>query len=70
MYFMLTTLSTTGYGDFYPYSISEKVFGEIVLGRFQTLEKNAKKSKKNLRARAGAGSVIGPRSARLGYFHT
>jgi hypothetical protein len=27
MYFALTTLSTVGYGDFYPHSIVEKIFG-------------------------------------------
>lgn len=26
---MLTTLSTVGYGDFYPYSMAEKVVGAI-----------------------------------------
>ena len=30
MYFMLTTLSTIGYGDLYPYSISEKVVGAMI----------------------------------------
>jgi uncharacterized membrane protein len=30
MYFMLTTLSTIGYGDLYPYSITEKIFGAII----------------------------------------
>lgn len=30
MYFMLTTLSTVGYGDYYPYSMSEKIFGCIL----------------------------------------
>jgi hypothetical protein len=30
MYFMLTTLSTVGYGDLYPVSMSEKIFGCIL----------------------------------------
>jgi hypothetical protein len=30
MYYMLTTLSTIGYGDMYPYSISEKVIGALI----------------------------------------
>lgn len=30
MYFMLTTLATVGYGDFYPSSISEKVVGIFI----------------------------------------
>jgi hypothetical protein len=29
MYFALTTLSTVGYGDFYPHSIVEKLFGAL-----------------------------------------
>jgi hypothetical protein len=29
MYFILTTLSTVGYGDLYPYSIAEKGAGVI-----------------------------------------
>ena len=31
MYFMLTTLSTVGYGDFYPYSIAEKLSSVLVM---------------------------------------
>jgi len=30
MYYSLTTLSTVGYGDFYPVSIMEKIFGSII----------------------------------------
>jgi hypothetical protein len=30
MYFMLTTLSTVGYGDYFPSSISEKVVGIVI----------------------------------------
>ena len=30
MYYALTTLSTVGYGDFYPSSIAEKVAGSII----------------------------------------
>ena len=30
MYYSLTTLSTVGYGDFYPNSIMEKIFGSII----------------------------------------
>ena len=30
MYFMLTTLSTVGYGDLYPTSIAEKVVGSLI----------------------------------------
>jgi len=30
MYYALTTLSTVGYGDFYPTSIAEKVAGSII----------------------------------------
>ena len=30
MYFMLTTLSTVGYGDLYPISIAEKVVGSLI----------------------------------------
>jgi hypothetical protein len=30
MYFMLTTLATVGYGDFYPSSISEKIIGIFI----------------------------------------
>lgn len=30
MYFSLTTLSTVGYGDYYPNSIFEKIFGSII----------------------------------------
>lgn len=29
-YFTLTTLSTVGYGDFYPVSIGEKIVGSII----------------------------------------
>jgi hypothetical protein len=29
-YFMLSTLSTVGYGDFYPSSMSEKLFGILI----------------------------------------
>ena len=30
MYYALTTLSTVGYGDFYPTSIAEKIIGAII----------------------------------------
>jgi hypothetical protein len=30
MYYSLTTLSTVGYGDYYPISIMEKIFGSII----------------------------------------
>lgn len=30
MYFMLTTLSTVGYGDFFPSSIMEKLVGIFI----------------------------------------
>lgn len=30
MYYALTTLSTVGYGDYYPCSISEKIVGSII----------------------------------------
>jgi len=30
MYYALTTLSTVGYGDFYPKSIAEKIVGSII----------------------------------------
>jgi len=30
MYYALTTLSTVGYGDFYPKSIAEKILGSII----------------------------------------
>ena len=30
MYYALTTLSTVGYGDFYPMSIAEKIVGSIL----------------------------------------
>lgn len=30
MYYALTTLSTVGYGDYYPYSISEKIAGSFL----------------------------------------
>lgn len=30
MYFMLTTLATVGYGDYYPSSISEKIIGIFI----------------------------------------
>lgn len=30
MYYALTTLSTVGYGDFYPMSIAEKILGSII----------------------------------------
>jgi hypothetical protein len=30
MYYALTTLSTVGYGDFYPCSISEKIVGSVI----------------------------------------
>jgi hypothetical protein len=31
MYYMLTTLSTVGYGDFYPYSVAEKISSVLVM---------------------------------------
>lgn len=30
MYYALTTLSTVGYGDYFPYSIAEKIAGSII----------------------------------------
>ena len=30
MYYALTTLSTVGYGDFYPISVAEKIVGSII----------------------------------------
>ena len=30
MYFMMTTLSTVGYGDYYPISSSEKIIGSLI----------------------------------------
>lgn len=30
MYFMLTTLSTVGYGDYFPSSIMEKIVGIVI----------------------------------------
>lgn len=30
MYYALTTLATVGYGDYYPYSIAEKIVGSII----------------------------------------
>lgn len=30
MYYALTTLSTVGYGDYYPCSISEKIVGSVI----------------------------------------
>lgn len=30
MYYALTTLSTVGYGDFYPCSIAEKIVGSVI----------------------------------------
>jgi hypothetical protein len=30
MYFMLTTLSTVGYGDYYPISSSERIVGALI----------------------------------------
>ena len=30
MYYALTTLSTVGYGDYYPVSVAEKIFGSII----------------------------------------
>ena len=30
MYYALTTLSTVGYGDFYPVSVAEKILGSII----------------------------------------
>lgn len=30
MYYALTTLSTVGYGDYYPSSIAEKILGSIL----------------------------------------
>ncbi len=31
VYFILTTLSTVGYGDFYPISIIEKILGSVIM---------------------------------------
>jgi voltage-gated potassium channel len=31
VYFILTTLSTVGYGDYYPVSIIEKILGSIIM---------------------------------------
>jgi hypothetical protein len=31
LYFILTTLSTVGYGDFYPIAIVEKIIGSIIM---------------------------------------
>jgi hypothetical protein len=31
MYFMLTTLSTVGYGDMSPQSINERIFGSMLM---------------------------------------
>jgi voltage-gated potassium channel len=30
MYYMLSTLSTVGYGDLYPYSMAEKIVGAVI----------------------------------------
>ena len=30
MYYALTTLSTVGYGDFFPVSVAEKIVGSII----------------------------------------
>jgi voltage-gated potassium channel len=31
VYFILTTLSTCGYGDYYPVSILEKIIGSLIM---------------------------------------
>ena len=31
MYYMLTTLSTVGYGDFYPFSVAEKIASCLIM---------------------------------------
>ena len=55
---MLTTLSTVGYGDYYPYSMSEKIFGcvlqilgvtlfSIVMNQFTTIYQINQKDQRN-----------------------